>query len=256
MPMDQSKQDELNALITSTLDSAEAIWKKSVPFIQLQESSKFRAFTKSMSTQIPGYPLIEEDFSAVDTFIAMVVDIRDSSKHLISAISERVTLVNQLERVFYETSALLPAAAKTITSSGGSVTEYLGDGLLALFPVKKNETEAVILTCYRVSNSIVSDVRDIVNTLLNQRYKLPPLDIGVGLSLSKAIVMAVGTSEFRQPKVIGECVYRATKLSSGKNEIHIDDEIKLRWPSTKNGTLRFEPTNSRGVTGYRIRVAS
>jgi len=49
------------------------------------------------------------------------------------AVSSKTSKVSQLQRIFYETSALLPAMAKLIFFENGSVTEYLGDGVLGLF---------------------------------------------------------------------------------------------------------------------------
>ncbi len=250
MSLEQKRTDELNKLIKLSLDNAERIWARSETLLMLNEEIRIAA--KAIASEIPGYPLVDPIDSQVDLFIAMVVDMRDSSKHLLEAISGRVTRVNQLQRVFYETSALLPASAKAISYEQGRVTEYLGDGVLALFLVQERKIDKAIYAAHRAAQSCVAEVRDLVNQQLSSRYNLPEIDIGVGLSMSKAIVTLVGTTQYQQPKVIGECVYRATKLSGGKNEITVDDSIKHRWPTSPDGTVRFRQRQLRGVNGHVV----
>lgn len=43
----------------------------------------------------------------------------------------------------------------------------------------------------------------------------PPLKIGIGLAMSKAIVSLTGLSDNHHPKAFGECVFRAIKRSVG-----------------------------------------
>ncbi|WP_322005159.1 hypothetical protein [Paraburkholderia tropica] len=52
--------------------------------------------------------------------------------------------VNGLQRVYIETSALLPAIAVTCGLEDGMVTEYLGDGCLTLFRVNKDDRVASV----------------------------------------------------------------------------------------------------------------
>ena len=69
------------------------------------------------------------------------------------------------------------------------------------------------------------------------------------------IVTVIGFNEDLFPKAIGECVYRASKLSTGKNEILYDKGIKIFWPSSKGGKISFiekRHKNTDKAKGYTI----
>lgn len=82
---------------------------------------------------------------------------------------------------------------------------------------------------------------------------MPELNIGVGMAVSKALVTLVGLKNQRHAKAFGECVFRATKLSSGVNQIHIDTKLEHMWPVSQNGgTLSFLRRSMNDVEGYLI----
>lgn len=209
-----------------------------------------------MPSNIPGHDWVSDDRPLVDTFIAAVVDMRDSSKHLLQAISQKDAKVSQLQRVFYETSALLPAMAQTLKYQQGQVTEYLGDGVLALFRVEPGEEKNTIYKAHWASQDCIGEARTIVNKELARRYSLPPLDLGVGLSCSKAIVTLVGLDGDKHPKAIGECVYRAAKLSKGKNEVYVDAWLRQTWPRGNGGIWGFLEKHLRGEPGYLVHATA
>jgi len=231
-PSDNGTQTKkLRDLVEKELNRAEKIWDG------VGDKMLVKAYTDSMTesllTAIPGHPEIDPNKPAVDVFIVLVVDMRQSSVHLNQAIGPPAK-VSMTERMFYETSALLPAAAESIRLHGGKVTEYLGDGVLALFRASEDRDQACYKAC-RSARLVVGDMRDIVNDALANRYILPPIDLGVGMAFSPAVVTAVGHPDERAPKAIGVCVYRASKLASGYNEIMVDDNLKAIWPKDKSG---------------------
>ncbi|MDA3926402.1 MAG: adenylate/guanylate cyclase [Kiritimatiellae bacterium] len=250
-----SKQTkELSQIASVSLDAAESIWNQVGDELAMAANS--RAFTmklaESIDTQIPGHPTVEPGKPKVDHFIAIVADMRDSTKHLLCSISQKTARVSQLQRVFYETAALLPSLAKAIAYEEGHVTEYLGDGILGLFCVDKDDKNKTIYASKRAANKCMDAVRDVVNPQLFSRYNLPPLRIGIGLAYSKAVVTLVGLPDFMQPKVFGECVFRATKLSEGTDAVMIDEALKCIWPKTENGTLCFVPCKVGNLDGYLV----
>lgn len=250
--LSEEQRQELTALVQLNLDKAEETWggvgHEFAEAMAKDGASLIRA--ESLPSKIPGHELVSDINPTVDQFIAFVADMRDSSKHLLNAISVKAARVSQLQRVFYETSALLPALAKTVKYKGGQVTEYLGDGVLALFLVDENERDKSIYASYNAAENCIVETRNIINAELRNRYNLPELHIGVGLSYSKTIVTLVGLQNEKHPKAIGECVYRASKLSGGRNEIYIDDQLKALWPKRKGGPLKFVSKTIRGVDGY------
>jgi class 3 adenylate cyclase len=105
---------------------------------------------------------------------------------------------------------------------------------------------------YRAADNCVKDTREIVNEALSKMFDLPPIDVGAGLSMSKALVTLVGAEPDMQPKAIGECVWEATKLSGGVNAVYVSSSVREAWPSTKGGLLRFTACTMKGVDGYKV----
>lgn len=250
-----TEKTEVQAVAVSSLDTAEEIWNQVGDQLVLAANSRafMRKLAESIDTQIPGYPTIELGKPKVDDFIAIVADMRGSTAHLLQAISQKTARVTQLQRVFYETAALLPSLAKAIAYEKGSVTEYLGDGVLGLFCMDSEDRSKTIYAANRAASKCLDTVKSVVNPLIQQRYSLPALRIGVGLAYSKAVVTLVGLPDFMQPKVFGECVFRATKLASGTDEVMVDEALKCMWPKAKDGVLSFFPKKARGgVDGYVV----
>ncbi|WIN05611.1 MULTISPECIES: hypothetical protein [Pseudomonas] len=249
--------EEVVAIITcikDALDRAEKHWENGGHTLVKSTKAMDSAFVvnESVPSHIPGHSEVQDEKTVIDEFVALVADMRDSSKHLNSAISSKTAKVSQLQRVYYETSALLPALAMTIKFEHGNVTEYLGDGVLALFRVDPQNRPKAIYAGYEAAANSIGQTRTLVNAVLAARYSLPPLDLGVGLAMSKTIVTLIGLPGEKHPKAFGECVFRATKLSGGKNEIFVDAFVKGAWPTTEGGKLRFIEKSKGDVTGYLI----
>lgn len=228
--------DEIIKEVNISLDGAEKIWEQVAP--EFINDSLVKAFSSDRltSSNIPGYPFIDGGKPQVGKFIAFVLDIRNSTKHLIQAISAKSAKASQLERVLYENTAINTAGAMVINHYNGGITEFLGDGFLALFKVLEPKD------VYKAHNSakyFLNTVLPELNKILNERYELPNIEIGIGLAYSKAIVTVVGHGNNIHPKAIGECVYRASKLSGGINTILIDERLEKLWPTSKGGKLKF-----------------
>lgn len=245
-------------LVKNALDEAELHWRNGG--YKLTTENNYRTGVEALNkstidsapSKIPGHEIVQEGETIVDDFIAIVADMRNSTEHLLNA-SNSIEL-DGIQRVFYETSALLPALEKTINIHHGGVTEYLGDGVLGFFKKDKEKPEQYIYDAYHAANDCLNNALEIVNEVLEERHGLPPLKIGIGLALSKALVSLSGIKGAKHAKAYGECVFRATKLSGGNNIILIDSNLKVAWPSSKGGTLKFTLSNiGKGdVIGYRI----
>jgi class 3 adenylate cyclase len=250
--LNDNQKQEVQIIVDRALDRAEGIWGKHG--IALDEvyraDSDVLAKRESVPSRIPGRKEVEAGKEQVGMYVALVADMRESGKHLMAAIAD--SKASELERVFYETSALLPALERTIQYKMGAVTEYLGDGLLALFEVDEADTETTVRASYAAAKNCIGDTRDIVNQALKDRYNLPPVNIGIGMAISRAVVSLVGIEGNSHAKAIGRCVYFATKLADGKNEIIVDKRMEAAWPTSKGGRLRFEQRSRRGVDGFLI----
>ena len=244
-------ENKLKNKIISELEIAEKIYndvradliEKSVVFSRIDESVK--------ESKIPGFKLIKEGKGEVGDFIAFVLDIRNSTNNLTQSISSKVAKASQLERVYYETTAINTCGIEIINKYNGGITEFLGDGFLALFHAKEKKD---VHKAHNAAKDFLQYLKTIINPILNERYNLPELKVGIGLAYGKAIVTLIGNNDDIHPKAIGECVFRASKLSNGFNEILLDDKLKYFWPKSDDGKLKFSEINVKDQTfkGYKI----
>ena len=243
----------LKKIVSTTCDAhlqkAEYDWKKTNAsnFMILDEARVSVAKAEdSHPSLIPGQDKVSLFDPKIDDFIAIVCDIRKSTERLKTSRSELKGIDSGIQRVFYETSALLPSLEVTINFFQGKVTEYLGDGLLGFIQYKDKQQ---IYDSFHASKACVTLTRDIVNDALLNKHNLPSLDIGVGLALSPAMIRVVTENHV---KAFGECVWKATKLSDGVNIVQIDDKLKDKWPVAKTGGISFSRRMTKsGFAGYR-----
>jgi len=244
---------EVKQIIITELEKAEKIWEDVKDDIIKKGIMLSRSLNESyIPSDIPGYPLVKNGEGKVGEFIAMVLDIRKSSEHLLQAINNKKG-VSQLQRVFYETTAINTVGLIIINENSGAITEFLGDGFLAIFDAKEKSD---VYKPRKAAEDCLRIIKEIVNPILKERYDLPELFVGIGLAYSKAIVTVIGIEDYLFPKAIGECVYRASKLAIGYNEILFDNAIKNFWPSSKGGTIKFleqQHKNSKIAKGYTLK---
>lgn len=247
--MNARELESVRVAIEQGLDRAESNWGKVGHLLKAEMVVEAHAMDRTDSN-IPGYPVVSADRPQVDEFIALVVDMRGSTKRLKTNIKS--AKVNGLQRVYYETSALLPAVAVTCGFQRGTVTEYLGDGGLVLFGVDKEDRKESVRLAYRAAKNCMGDMRALVNEAIAKRYNLPEISLGAGLAMSRAMVTLVGVPGNYQPKAIGSCVWDATKLSGGTNAVHVSPEIKGVWPTSEGGLMRFTRLDLKHVEGFKM----
>lgn len=249
------EDSKIREQILSSLKNAENIWNQVRDKIEKAEiknmSNNTYALGGFVESDIPGFPFLENGQGKVGNFVAMILDIRKATEHLIQALSNSKG-VSQLQRVFYETTAVNTMGNLIVSEKSGNITEFLGDGFLALFEATEN---TISYKVKQVAEDCLFTLQNIVNPILKERYSLPELSIGIGIAHSQAIVTLV---EKRYPKVIGECVYRASKLCNGQNEIMYDNSFRLFYPSSKGGKLSFIEKmhkHSENTKGYTIQIS-
>jgi class 3 adenylate cyclase len=206
---------------------------------------------KSLSKQrtpYPGVPFIVADRPVAKRYVVAVVDMRGSTRHL----SEHVGDIGGIERVYYETSALLPATGILFGFSGGRIAEYTGDGLIAFFEVPNALEASDLLIAHARAEDALDLTQRIVNPKLERRYGLPALSIGVGLSIGMVMVTTIGTADDARITAFGQPVFDASKLSKGENKIALDRALEDAWPSSKGGKIAFTAVTIRGAFGYEL----
>ena len=218
-------QNKVTTVCRYSLDEAENEWEYTEAGQKLVEKSaslenrneSLVILDSAIPSNIPGHDLVDK--AKISDFIALVC----------------------------ETSALLPSLEVVIDHFSGSVTEYLGDGVLGFFPYLNDDD---LYNSYYASIGCMEMVRTIVNSEIKSRYNLPPLDIGIGMACGPAMVRKVAK---KHVKAFGRCVWTASKLSGGTNLILIDDILRGKWPSSQNGAISFRTKQlSKNVEGYKL----
>lgn len=244
-------QEQVRTVCCYSLDEAENEWEYTEAGQKLVEKSasmesrneSLVIFDSAIPSNIPRHDLVDK--AKISDFIALVCDIRKSTQRLSTTLAD--ASVNGIQRVFYETSALLPSLEVVIHHFGGSVTEYLGDGVLGFFPYLNDDD---LYNSYYASIGCMEMVRTIVNIEIKSRYNLPPLDIGIGMACGPAMVRKVAR---RHVKAFGRCVWTASKLSGGTNLILVDEVLRGKWLSSQNGAISFRTKQlSKDVEGYKL----
>lgn len=231
--MKKELETKLIQLVRETSQRAKEIYEKaSKEGLQL---SLVKA--AGMSTDYPGISFLDIKEWKMGEYIAIAVDMRESSRHLREL--RKIGECGQLERLFYETSILLPVLIECISYEKGKVVELLGDGVLGFFYCPDKSPEACCAS-YRAARNCIEAVQKIINPFLGDEFRIPSMSIGVGLAYSKVIVSIIGTDNCQMPKAFGQCVYHATKLSKGKDSIYVNNALKLIWPKGPSPTIRFD----------------
>jgi class 3 adenylate cyclase len=179
----------------------------------------------AISDRIPNYCAKDLDFSAYkkDSFVALFVDVRNSSKRL-NAIG--------LDNTFLTMHAMIPPMIYITEAYGGYIIDIPGDGIMVLFKDnpkhiywKKNgkmaSDEIIAVDC---AHDILEVHKNIVNPLLEEN-SIPSVDIGIGLDTGEVIVTKIGTEKNYDTKAIGNCINNASKNSSGFNKIIISKSL-------------------------------
>jgi class 3 adenylate cyclase len=128
--------------------------------------------------------------------------------------------------------------AKIVDNCNGTSTEFLGDGVLNLFDTKDSNRD----TAFRNSMLASWDIMEAREIILNPFFLsvgLPQINLGIGIDHGITIVTKFGYRNDVDLKAFGKCVYNASKLCKGVNEIIVSQNSQSEWPSGPGGNLHF-----------------
>jgi class 3 adenylate cyclase len=199
-------------------------------------------------TKFPGMPLVDSEVPIVQRFAAFVADMRSSTSHLRTPAG----MQSGIQRLYYETSALLPALTKVVTNHGGSVTEYTGDGVLGFYNVSDAPSGGDLLSVVDAGDDCIAVTKEIVNPILAERYRLPSLAIGVGIAIGPVLLSVIGVDGDLRPLGFGEAVFTASKLSKEENKVVVHESVDKAWPIGKGGLISFKKITVRDTWGYTV----
>lgn len=235
--MEQARQQTLKKL---------AIQRLHVAYNYLQDKKVTDELKKSIKeeAEIPGFENKPMKFGQFvnKEFVAMMTDIRKSTD-----IINRPNGTRDMFLIFYAYSAV---TANIVDYYNGTATEFLGDGVINLFDTDQG-LDVAFRNSMRASREILAARALILNPLF-QSLQLPTIDLGIGIDHGVTIVTRFGYKTDNDLKAFGSCVYNASKLSKGINEIIISDKSKLAWPSSSEGKLLFSQIFLKeGLIGYK-----
>jgi adenylate cyclase len=132
-------------------------------------------------------------------------DFRDSTP--LSKSMGRQAYLRQLNRFFY-------CMAGAVLEAGGEVLRYIGDAVLAIFPIQQNPAEACerAVRAARLAASRIAE--------MNERHQgRAPLRYGIGLHLGTVTYGNIGVPQRLEFTVIGAAANEAARVESMTKEL-------------------------------------
>jgi class 3 adenylate cyclase len=195
MALSDGERDALKIFAAQSLDVADERWTVASVFLDARGREISALRKKALVTPYPGLESIEPERPEVRSYFVLMADMRDSTSHLRSEPPEGASIEDGMHRLYVETFGLLPTLACHIRSRSGRVTEYLGDGVLAFIEAGDIRKSAEFSAAHRLGEECLEICNDVLNELLQDRYGLPSIEIGVGLSVGQAVVTTIGSGE-------------------------------------------------------------
>ena len=236
--MTQDKFDELKQLAKQRYDAAASYVRLKGAVIVEKKAA--------VEAELPGYedkPMKFGDFDMRE-YAVMMTDIRGST-----ALMNQPNGLANMFVIFYVLSAVV---ANIIDSHGGTSTEFLGDGVLSMFPNEGNRDDIL-----RESMIAAQDILFVQEQILNPLYLsngLPAIIQGIGIDYGRTIVTRFGFKTDNDLKAFGNCIHNASKLSKGNNEIIVSDTAQNIWPTRPEGRLQFTPYMVNDTPGFLAKI--
>jgi adenylate cyclase len=139
--------------------------------------------------------------------------------------------------VFSMVNRYTEAVSAVIQRRGGTVVEFLGDGLMAVFgapePMPDHARAAVEAAC-----EVITTVRQLA---LGPRDGTPPITAGVGIASGQAFVGNVRTNDRFVYTAIGDVVNLASRMERLTRDLHAAVAIDARTHRTAgDSAARFQ----------------
>lgn len=230
--MDQTKQTELIRLTKQYFQIASAHIDRSS---ELNDNLRkaLSGLRLNEEAEVPGFEEKPMKFGSFENreFIVMMTDIRKSTD-IINSKNGNISMF----LIFYIYAGIV---AKIVDSFNGTSTEFLGDGVLNLFDTKDITRDTALSNSMLASWEILEARETILNPFFNN-VGLPTINLGIGIDHGITIVTKFGYRNDTDLKAFGRCVYNASKLCKGINQIIVSENSKNVWPTGPEGRLNFQ----------------
>ena len=138
------------------------------------------------------------------------------------------------------------AIVPSITSAGGSVDKYLGDGLLAVFELDTEQASAQ--SALKAAVGISKALKGFNEALKIE--KADPVRIGMGVHLGDLVLGEIGAAENAPRTIIGDTVNATSRLEAKTKELAVEALLSKDLISTAgydSAHLTFTELTLRGV---------
>ncbi len=115
------------------------------------------------------------------------------------------------EQVVRTLNTYLAAMAEVITSFHGTINDFIGDAILAIFgaPLPREDDEERAIACAVAMQRAMVGVNDTLQT-----YGLPRLEMGIGVHTGEVVLGNIGSHKRAKYGVIGSPVNLASRIES------------------------------------------
>ena len=140
-------------------------------------------------------------------------------------------------RVIAMLNALFDAQAKAIAGHGGEILKFIGDGLLAIFPIEHADMAATAARCaLEAATQAIEAARGLTSdpSLVGE----PPLEIVVALHVGTAIYGNIGAADRLDFTVIGPAVNLVSRIEAVAKALNLPIVVSDDFARAYGGPLR------------------
>lgn len=185
-----------------------------------------------------------EGMSSARCFICVLfVDIRGFTTRSEKDAPEQVTAT--LNELFERVTEL-------IHHHGGTVKEFMGDGVMAFFgaPAKMDNPVRPAFDAARAILSAMPEVNDALS-----RIEQAPLEIGMGMACGEAVVGHIGAASRHTYGAVGDCVNLASRLEGRSKDLGyplIVNSGVVQWLGVEPGLVPLGQHSIKGHSAVEI----
>jgi adenylate cyclase len=144
-------------------------------------------------------------------------------------------------------SILFEMATEVIHHHGGTVKEFMGDGVMAFFGAPQALTDPVG-SCFAAAKDLLASV-PVVNHRLEQASQ-PPLSIGIGMACGEAVVGHIGAAARHTYGAVGDCVNLASRLEGLSKDLGHPLILSEQVRAHLADDARLTPLGPRDIKGH------
>jgi len=160
------------------------------------------------------------------------------------------------ENVTAVLNALFEMVAEVIHRHGGTVKEFMGDGVMSFFGAPQ-ELDDPVRACFAAAQELLAQVPNVNRNL--ESLSQPPLVIGIGMACGEAVVGHIGAAARHAYGAVGDCVNLASRLEGLSKELDhpliLSAQVRQRLGDDPRlislGVRRIKGHSDVGVFGWR-----